>query len=46
MLMSFEERAAPAQPARGLVDKYVKDNPAQWHTRMSGGAGVQGTKGE
>ena len=19
-----------------IVDKYIKDNPAQWHTRMSG----------
>jgi len=40
MLVSFEECIAktPRPPSQlvAIVDKYIKDNPAQWHTRMSG----------
>jgi len=40
MLVSFEECIVrtPRPPGQlvAIVDKYVKDNPAQWHGRMSG----------
>jgi hypothetical protein len=40
MLVSFEECIVrtPRPPSQlvAIVDKYVKDNPAQWHGRMSG----------
>ena len=40
MLVSFEECIAktPRPPSQlvAIVDKYIKDNPGQWHTRMSG----------
>jgi hypothetical protein len=40
MLVSFEDCIAktPRPPSQlvAIVEKYVKDNPAQWHTRMSG----------
>ena len=40
MLVSFEECIAktprPTTQLVAIVDKYIKDNPAQWHTRMSG----------
>jgi len=40
MLVSFEECIArtPRPPSQlvAIVDKYIKDNPAQWHGRMSG----------
>src|SRR5262249_27107767 len=40
MLVSFEDCIAktPRPPSQlvAIVDKYIKDNPAQWHTRMSG----------
>jgi hypothetical protein len=40
MLVSFEECIVrtPRPPTQlvAIVDKYVKDNPAQWHGRMSG----------
>ena len=40
MLVSFEECIVrtPRPPSQlvAIVDKYIKDNPAQWHGRMSG----------
>ncbi|HTY76944.1 MAG TPA: Rap1a/Tai family immunity protein [Candidatus Bathyarchaeia archaeon] len=40
MLVGFEDCMArtprPTSQLVAIVDKYVKDNPAQWHTRMSG----------
>ena len=40
MLVGFEDCIARTQrpPSQlvAIVDKYLKDNPAQWHTRMSG----------
>ena len=40
MLVSFEECIAktPRPPSQlvAIVDKYIKDNPTQWHGRMSG----------
>jgi Rap1a immunity proteins len=40
MLVSFEDCIAktPRPPSQlvAIVEKYVKDNPAQWHARMSG----------
>lgn len=40
MLVSFEECIAktPRPPSQlvAIVDKYVKENPGQWHARMSG----------
>ena len=40
MLVSFEECIAgtprPQSQLVAIVDKYIKDNPGQWHTRMSG----------
>jgi len=40
MPVSFEECIVrtPRPPSQlvAIVDKYIKDNPAQWHTRMSG----------
>ena len=40
MLVSFEDCIAktPRPPSQlvAIVEKYVKDNPGQWHTRMSG----------
>jgi len=40
MLVSFEDCIArtPRPPSQlvAIVDKYIKDNPGQWHTRMSG----------
>jgi len=40
MLVSFEECIVrtPRPPGQlaAIVDKYIKDNPAQWHGRMSG----------
>ena len=40
MLVSFEDcvTRTPRPPSQlvAIVEKYVKDNPGQWHTRMSG----------
>ena len=40
MLVSFEECIAktprPTTQLVAIVDKYIKDNPGQWHARMSG----------
>ena len=40
MLVSFEECIVrtPRPPSQlvAIVDKYIRDNPAQWHGRMSG----------
>ena len=40
MLVSFEDCIAktPRPPSQlvAIVDKYVKENPGQWHARMSG----------
>jgi hypothetical protein len=40
MLVSFEDCIAktPRPPSQlvAIVEKYVQDNPGQWHTRMSG----------
>jgi len=40
MLVSFEDCIAktPRPPSQlvAIVDKYLKENPAQWHVRMSG----------
>jgi len=40
MLVSFEDCIAktPRPPSQlvAIVEKYIKDNPGQWHTRMSG----------
>ena len=40
MLVSFEECIVrtPRPPSQlvAIVDKYIKDNPTQWHGRMSG----------
>jgi len=40
MLVSFEDCIAktPRPPSQlvAIVEKYVKENPAQWHARMSG----------
>jgi len=40
MLVSFEDciGRTPRPPSQlvAIVEKYVKDNPAQWHGRMSG----------
>lgn len=40
MLVSFEECVArssrPPAQLLAIVEKYVKDNPGQWHARMSG----------
>ena len=40
MLVSFEEcivrTPRPPSQLMAIVDKYIKDNPAQWHGRMSG----------
>ena len=40
MVVAFEEciSRTPRPPSQlvAIVDKYIKDNPGQWHTRMSG----------
>jgi hypothetical protein len=40
MLVSFEDciNKTPRPPSQlvAIVDKYVKENPSQWHARMSG----------
>jgi hypothetical protein len=40
MMVGFEDCIAQTQrpPSQlvAIVEKYLKDNPAQWHTRMSG----------
>ena len=40
MLVGFEDcmarTARPPSQLVAMVDKYLKDNPARWHTRMSG----------
>jgi hypothetical protein len=40
MLVSFEDCMAgtsrPPSQLVAIVDKYIKDNPARWHSRMSG----------
>ena len=40
MLVGFEDCMArtsrPPSQLVAIVDKYLKDNPARWHTRMSG----------
>ena len=40
MLVSFEDCVTstprPSSQLVAIVEKYVKDNPGQWHTRMSG----------
>ena len=40
MLVSFEDCIAktprPSSQLVAIVEKYVKDNPGQWHARMSG----------
>ena len=34
--MHREVDARPPSQLVAIVDKYIKDNPGQWHTRMSG----------